>query len=61
MQVVAQIHRERSFQTTVKDIFEYRTVKELMTTFLYDEHGNNFRVYDTEQGIVIGEAPLLPI
>ena len=61
MQAVAQIHRERSLQTTVKDIFEYRTAKELITTFLYDEHGNNFRAYDTEQGIVIGEAPILPI
>ena len=62
MQIVAQIYRELRLKVTVKDVFEYRTVRGLHENILmHDECRNTFQAYDAEQGMVVGEAPLLPI
>jgi N-(5-amino-5-carboxypentanoyl)-L-cysteinyl-D-valine synthase len=62
LHLAAQIHNEVGCKITVRDIFEHRTVRALHDhVFMKDSDRRNVPQFRTEQGPVVGEAPLLPI
>ncbi|KAL2008188.1 hypothetical protein VTN00DRAFT_8170 [Thermoascus crustaceus] len=62
LHLVAQIHTQVGRKVTVRDIFEQRTVRALHDNVLTkDGVSDTVPEFRTEQGLVIGEAPLLPI
>lgn len=60
LHLVAQIHNQVGYKVTVRDIFEQRTIRKLYDNIL-DRDGASCPPFRTEQGLVNGEAPLLPI
>jgi N-(5-amino-5-carboxypentanoyl)-L-cysteinyl-D-valine synthase len=62
LHLVAQIHNQVGCKVTVRDIFEHRTIRALHDhVFMKDSGRSNVPQFRTEQGSVVGEAPLLPI
>ncbi|WEW54860.1 PP-binding and AFD_class_I domain-containing protein [Emydomyces testavorans] len=62
LQLVSEIHHELGQKATVKDIFDHRTIRSLYDHMISNkEYGNGVQPYHTEQGLVVGEAPFLPI
>ena len=60
LQLVAQIYTQLGYPITVRQAFEMPTVRALRNSLSHSEdHG--ILPYRTEQGLVMGEAPLLPI
>ncbi|OGM40344.1 N-(5-amino-5-carboxypentanoyl)-L-cysteinyl-D-valine synthase [Aspergillus bombycis] len=62
LHLVAQIHNQIGRKVTVRDIFEYRTIRALNDhVFMKDTDPDAVAQFRSEQGLVVGEAPLLPI
>ncbi|KAJ5571757.1 AMP-dependent synthetase/ligase [Penicillium sp. DV-2018c] len=62
LHLVSQIHNQVGCKVTVRDIFEHRTIQALHDhVFLKNSDQSNMPQFRTEQGSVVGEAPLLPI
>ncbi|GAB1196184.1 hypothetical protein APSETT444_005451 [Aspergillus pseudonomiae] len=62
LHLVAQIHNQVGRKVTVRDIFEYRTIRALHDhVFMRDTDPDSVTQFRSEQGLVVGEAPLLPI
>lgn len=62
LHLVAQIHSQVGYKVTVRDIFEHRTIRALHDhVFMKDTGASDVAQFRTEQGLVAGEAPLLPI
>ncbi|PIG84354.1 N-(5-amino-5-carboxypentanoyl)-L-cysteinyl-D-valine synthase [Aspergillus arachidicola] len=62
LHLVAQIHSQVGRKVTVRDIFEYRTIRALHDhVFMKDIDTSVVDQFRSEQGLVVGEAPLLPI
>lgn len=62
LHLVAQIHNQVGCKITVRDIFEHRTARALHEhVFMKHSDRSNVAQFRTEQGPVVGEAPLLPI
>ncbi|CAG7977081.1 unnamed protein product [Penicillium nalgiovense] len=62
LHLVAQIHNQVGCKITVRDIFQHRTARALYDhVFMKNSDHSNVPQFRTEQGPVVGEAPLLPI
>ncbi|KAG5217886.1 N-(5-amino-5-carboxypentanoyl)-L-cysteinyl-D-valine synthase [Trichophyton interdigitale] len=61
LHLVAQIHHRLSCKVTVRDLFEHRTIRKLYNNVIRNELSDPTSEFRTEQGLVTGEAPLLPI
>ncbi|DAA74216.1 TPA_exp: Uncharacterized protein A8136_3714 [Trichophyton benhamiae CBS 112371] len=61
LHLVAQIHHRLSCKVTVRDLFEHRTIRKLYNNVLRNDLSGPTSEFRTEQGLVTGEAPLLPI
>lgn len=62
LHLVAQVHNQVGYKVTVRDIFEHRTIRGLYDNILARDGGlNSSPPFRTEQGLVNGEVPLLPI
>ncbi|KAF9892096.1 hypothetical protein FE257_002502 [Aspergillus nanangensis] len=62
LQLVGDIHRQLGLKVTVKDIFRHRTVRALHENVLTQDMGHEqLPSLRADQGLVEGDAPLLPI
>lgn len=62
LHLVAQIHNQVGCKVTVRDIFKHRTIRSLHDhVFVKDLARRDVPEFRTEQGPVVGDAPLLPI
>lgn len=61
LQAVSQIRNDLGYKITVKDVFDFKTVRGICDNVSvgYDEHSTT--EFRTEQGYLTGEVPLLPI
>ncbi|RMZ60273.1 hypothetical protein D1632_05730 [Chryseobacterium nematophagum] len=60
IQLVSRLRKRLDFYITVKDIFTYRSVEKL-SAFIERNLKNKMRVVRSEQGVLQGVVPLLPI
>ncbi|WP_162034266.1 non-ribosomal peptide synthetase, partial [Chryseobacterium potabilaquae] len=60
IQLVSRVRKRLSLSLSVKDIFNYRTVSRL-SDFLGSRSEEDFKEILSEQGLLTGEVPLLPI
>ena len=63
LHLVAQIHHQLGRKVTVRNIFEQRTIRSLYDNVLMHDGdlSNAVHEFRTEQGLITGEASLLPI
>lgn len=60
IQLISRLRQKLGIQIKVKDVFDHRTVKELYKNVILGYDATNDRL-PAEEGVLSGEAPLLPI
>lgn len=61
LQVVSQIRNELGLKITVKDIFDFNTVRGICDNVSMDDDQQYPTEFRTEQGLLSGKVPMLPI
>ena len=61
IQLVSRLRQRLGLNVSVKDIFSYKSIEKLYDGVLSKEQGSNALALRTEQGVLEGEVPLLPI